>query len=95
VFLTTDRRAWWMFSLVVIPAHLLSHGPRGVPPLIMFVQFTGNAGLALLTALAISHLVDEPRRFDRLRTMTLFILLGGLAAALGSLVVAALFSLLL
>ncbi len=95
VFLTTDRRVWWILSLAVIPAHLLSHGPLSVPPLIMFVQFIGNVGLALLGAVAIGHLVDEPRRFDRLRTMTLFILLGGIAApVLVSLAVAASFTLL-
>lgn len=95
VFLTTDRRTWWVFSLAAVPAHLLAHGPRGVPPLVMVIQFAGNVGLALLGAVAISHLVDRPHRFDRLRTMTLFILLGGVAApVLVSLVVAASFALL-
>jgi PAS domain S-box-containing protein len=95
VFLATDRRAWWILSLAAIPAHLLSHGPLSVPPLIMFVQVTSNVGLALLGAVAIGHLVDEPRRFGRLRTMTLFILLAGIAApVLVSLAVAASFTLL-
>ena len=74
VFLATDRRVWWTLALAAIPAHLLSHGPLSVPPLIMVVQLTSNVGLSLLGAVAIGHLVDEPRRFGRLRTMTLFIL---------------------
>lgn len=93
VFLTTERRAWWMFSLAAIPAHLLSHVPRGVPPLVMLIQFASNVGLALLGAVAIHHLAGDPRRLDRLRAMTVFILVGAFAApVVVSLVVAASFA---
>jgi PAS domain S-box-containing protein len=95
VFLTADRRAWPMYMLAIIPAHLLTYVPLGVPLPVMLVQFAGNAGLALLGAVTLRRLVHEPRRFDSVRGMTLFILLVGIAIpVLVSFAVAASFALL-
>jgi len=95
VLLTTPRRCWWMYLLAAFPTHLLANAPLGVPLSIMCIQFAGNTGLALLGALATLHVVDEPRRFDRLRAVTLFMILAGLLApALVGFPVATLFVLL-
>ena len=87
-FLVTPRRRWWIYVLAALPAHLLAQALKGVPFGIVPFHFAGNVGEALLSALAILHFLPEPRRFDRLRTVILIMLIGGLIVpALVSLVV--------
>ncbi len=93
-FLVTPRRRWWIYLLAVLPAHLLAQALKGVPFGIVPIHFAGNAGEALLSALVILHFIPEPRRFDRLRTVILIMLIGGLLVpALVSLAVAQLLAL--
>ncbi len=90
--LVTDRRRWWIPLAVALPAHLLAQSLMGIPFGVVLINFAGNAGDALLGALAIQHFIGEPRRFDSLRAVTLIMLFGGiLAPALVSFVVSQLF----
>ncbi|HVR96423.1 MAG TPA: MASE1 domain-containing protein [Thermoanaerobaculia bacterium] len=90
--LVTPRHRWWIYLLAVLPAHFLAQGLMGIPFPIVLINFAGNVGDALLGALAVVHLAEQPLRFDRLRTMGLIMFFGGLVApALVSLAVGELF----
>ena len=78
VLLLTSRRYWWLFLAAALPAHLLSHGPPGVPLLIMLIQFAGNVAQAVLGALAFQYLAGERAQLGQLRTIGLFILAAAL-----------------
>src|SRR4051812_34045600 len=92
--LVAPRRRWWIYLSAVLPAHLLAQGLMGIPFPIVLINFAGNTAEALLSALAILHFIDQPKRFDRLRTVILIMLLGGLLMpALVSLAVAQLLAL--
>ena len=91
--LLTPRRRWWACLLAVLPAHLLAQGLMGLPWKVVLINFVGNAGDALIGALAICHFTAEPKRLDGLRTVILIIVFGGfLAPAIMSAGVAALFA---
>lgn len=91
--LLTPRRRWWVCLLAVLPAHLLAQGLMGLPWTAVLINFAGNAGDALLGALLICRLTPEPKRFDRLRTVILIMVFGGIVApAVMSLVVAQMFA---
>lgn len=78
VLLMTERRYWWLYLLAAFPGHLLAHAPAGVPFPVMAVQFVSNTGQAALSAVAFQHFAGDVRRFDRLATMGLFIVIAGI-----------------
>jgi integral membrane sensor domain MASE1 len=87
-------RRWWLYLLALLPAHLhlVAYFQPEAPLPAMFGQFAGNAGQAVLGALAVRPFLGAPPRLDTLRRMTWFILLAGiLAPALGSVVAASWF----
>src|SRR5688572_30630984 len=89
-------RRWWLYLLPLLPAHLhlVAYFQPEAPLPVMFCQFAGNAGQAVLGALAVRPFVGVPPRLDTLRSMTWFMLLGALAApALASALAASLFML--
>src|SRR3982751_1854255 len=92
--LVAPRRRWWIYLLAVLPAHLLAQGLMGIPLPVVLINFAGNTGEALLSALAILHFLGGPKRFDHLRAVILIMLIGGLLTpALVSLAVAQLLAL--
>jgi PAS domain S-box-containing protein len=81
VLLLVPVRAWgWYLAAVFLAhAHLTAFfNPNPAVPL-MFVQYAGNAGQALLGAVALRTLVGAPPRLDSLRRMTVFIAAAALA----------------
>jgi PAS domain S-box-containing protein len=87
-------RLWWLYFAALLPAHLhLVRQFQGPVPLeVMFVQFGGNLLQAILGAIAVRRFIGTPPRFDALRPMVMFIVLGVvLPAALVSALVAELF----
>ena len=92
--LVVPWRRWWIYLLAVLPAHLLAQGLMGIPLMVVLINFAGNAGEALIGALAILGLAERPIRFNRLRTMGLIMFFGGLVApAVVSFAVGSLFAL--
>ena len=58
----------------------------------MAVQFAGNIGQTVLSAVAVQYFTGDLKRFDRLRDVILFIVIAGiLVSALVSLLVASTF----
>lgn len=78
--LVTPPRRWWPYGLTALAAHLLAHGQLGVPPVVMLVQFGGNAVQAVVAALALRRLSDTPWRVDTLRSALTVIAVAGIAA---------------
>jgi PAS domain S-box-containing protein len=80
--LITPRRWWWLVLLGAFPAHLASELQSGVPIGMLLSWFVSNSVQALIGALCISHLVGERLTFDRLRSLTIFIVFGAILAPL-------------
>ncbi len=89
-------RRWWLYLLALLPVHinLVAYFQPEAPLPVMFCQFAGNAGQAVLGALAMRPFLSVPPRLDTLRGMIWFILLAAIAApAVGSVLAASLFML--
>jgi PAS domain S-box-containing protein len=86
--LVTPARRWWLYGPAALVAHLLAHAQIGVPPVVMLIQFGGNAVQAVLAALMLRRLTGTPWR-DTLRSTIALIAVAGLVApALASLLAA-------
>jgi len=78
--LLARRRNWWVYLVLVLPAHLLIQPLLvRVPPAHAVIGYVGNCCTALIAALLLRAFIPGLRRIDRLRTAVTFILL---AAAL-------------
>jgi integral membrane sensor domain MASE1 len=83
VLLLTRRRDWWLYLLLCLPAHLLAVTPADdLATARALIQFAANCAIALIGALALSAVVPDLRRIDRVRTAVALILIGGLLAPL-------------
>jgi two-component system, LuxR family, sensor kinase FixL len=90
--LISPRGRWWLYLLAVFPAHLAAQGLMGIPFDALLINFVGNAGEALVGALAIDYFLSRQERLDRLQAVALIMFVGGVVApALMSFVVAQLF----
>lgn len=76
--LLAGRRTWWVYLVLVLPAHLL------VQPLLVSVPaghavlgYVGNCCTALMGALLLRAFMPGLRRLDRIRAAVVFILLAG------------------
>jgi PAS domain S-box-containing protein len=78
--LLTPRRWWWLVLLGAFPAHLASELQSGVPLGMLLSWFISNSVQALIGALGISYFVGPRLRFDRLRSLTIFIVFGAILA---------------
>ncbi len=78
--LLTPKRWWWLLILAVLPAHFASELSSGVPTAMVLSWFVSNVAQALIAAGSISWFVKDRLRFDRLRDLTIFILLGAFLA---------------
>jgi len=77
--LLTPVRRWWLYLLAALPAHLAAELPV-LPPLLVFGLFATNCAEALVAAAGLRWLSDAPTRFDTLRRMVVFVLVGALFA---------------
>ncbi len=78
--LLTPKRWWWLVILAVLPAHFGSELSSGVPTAMVLSWFVSNVAQASFAAFCICRLVKDRLRFDRLRDLTIFILLGAFLA---------------
>ena len=84
--LLAQPRHWWIFLLAVVPVHLhlAATFQRPEPSFgVMLCQVGGNAIQAVLTAVAVRALIGAPPRFDNFRNMAAYIVIVGVAAAIG------------
>ena len=72
---------WWGYLLAVLPFHLLAQMPV-FPLTLVAIHYAFNCGEALLGAYLILQLSKEPRRFDRLQTMTVLVMFAAFLAPL-------------
>ena len=83
VLLLTQRRDWWLYLLLCLPAHLLAVLPADdLATVRALISFAANCATALIGALALSAVVPDLQRIDRVRTAVALILIGGLLAPL-------------
>src|SRR5438132_13648807 len=77
--LLTPVRRWWLYLLAALPAHLAAELPV-LPPLLVIGLFATNCVEALVAAAGLRWFSDAPTRFDTLRRMVGFVLVGALVA---------------
>lgn len=77
--LITPAREWWRFGLTTLVAHVLAHGQVGVPPVVLLIQFGGNALQAVVATLLLWRLTDTPWR-QTLRSAIALIAVAGIVA---------------
>ena len=77
--LLARRERWWIYLIVVLPFHLFAQLPD-VPIARVAIQYVANVAEAVLGAWAILRFCPEPRRFNRLRTIVVLILMAGVVA---------------
>jgi len=78
--LLTPVRVWWFLLLAAFPAHCITQVQSHVPPVMILCYFLSNSCEALIGAGSIRYFIRAPMRFDKLRNVAIFILLGGLVA---------------
>jgi two-component system sensor kinase FixL len=71
--LLTPVRVWWVILLAAFPAHLAAQLRSNVPPTMILCWFISNSCEALIGAGGVRYLIDRPVRFDRLRSVGIFI----------------------
>lgn len=86
--LGTPARRWWLYGPPALAAHLLAHTQAGVPPMVMLVQFAGNAVQAVIAAAALGRLTGPSWRVTLPSMTALLAVAGVLAPALASLLAA-------
>src|SRR5882672_9690263 len=79
--LLTPYRHWWGYLLAVLPFHLLAQIPV-FPLSLVAAHYAFNCTEALMGAYLLLRLAKEPKRFDRLQTMTVLIVFAAFLAPL-------------
>jgi len=80
--LLARRGTWWIFIALVLPGHLLVQLLAGMAPDRVLVQYVLNCATALLGAAALSRIVPDLRRIERVHSALLFIVVCALMAPL-------------
>jgi two-component system sensor histidine kinase UhpB len=86
--LVTPARQWWPFGLATLVAHVLAHGQVGVPPVVLLIQFGGNALQAVVATLLLRWLTEAPWRHTLRGTIALIVVAGVVAPAVASVLAA-------
>ena len=82
--LVAPRRAWWMFFLAVLPAHMFAQLQTGVPVWTAAFWFITNSFEAFLGAYYITKFSGPERRLDSVRWVFVFVVFGVLVAPLAT-----------
>jgi PAS domain S-box-containing protein len=78
--LLTTKRFWWIVIAAAAPAHFASELLSGVPTTMVMSWFVSNSFQALFGAFCIRLFVKGQLRFDQVRDLTVFVLLGAFLA---------------
>jgi two-component system sensor kinase FixL len=82
--LMVPPRLWWVCLAGALPVHILLEIDAGFSAPLVALLFVTNCSEALLAAIAVRLLSDEPTRFDSLRRVAAFVVGAGLLAPLVS-----------
>ncbi len=77
----SSRNRWWLYLLAVLPFHVLAQAPH-VPLSQVAIQYCVNCLEALLGAVAIWTLKEQPPRFDRLKSAVTLVAFAAVLAPL-------------
>jgi len=80
--LLAPARWWWVLLSAALPAHLLAELQSGVPVAMVLGWYASNCSEALIGAALVRKLVPGPLRVDSMRSASVFLLFGALAAPL-------------
>jgi signal transduction histidine kinase len=80
--LLAPARWWWVLLIAALPAHLLAELQSGVPITMVLGWYASNCSEALIGAALVRKLVPGPLRLDSMRSASIFLLFGALAAPL-------------
>jgi signal transduction histidine kinase len=80
--LLAPARWWWVLLASALPAHLLAELQSGVPITMVLGWYASNCSEALIGAALVRKLVPGPLRLDSMRSASIFLLFGALAAPL-------------
>jgi signal transduction histidine kinase len=80
--LLAPARWWWVLLAAALPAHLFAELQSGVPLAMVLGWYASNCGEALIGAALVRTLVPGPLRLDSMRSASIFLLFGALAAPL-------------
>jgi signal transduction histidine kinase len=80
--LLAPARWWWLLLAAALPAHLLAELQSGVPLTMVLGWYASNCSEALIGAALVRTLVPGPLRLDSMRSASIFLLFGALAAPL-------------
>lgn len=86
--LVTPVRQWWPLGVATAAAHVLAHEQVGVPPVVLLIQFGGNAVQAAVAALLLRRLTDLPRQQTLPGAIALIAVAGVVAPAVASVLAA-------
>jgi two-component system, LuxR family, sensor kinase FixL len=73
-------RSWWVVLAAAFPAHLAVEFQSGVPTSMVLLWFVSNSTEALLGAAFIRRYLNAPLRFDLVRHVAAFLVLGAFLA---------------
>lgn len=77
--LLSRRDRWWLYLLAILCAHLFAQLP-GFPVSQVLIQYLSNISIALIGALALQCLCAAPYRFDRVHSVVVLVVFGGVIA---------------
>lgn len=82
--LLTPPRTWWLLIAAVFPAHLIAELSLGVPLTMTLCWFLSNVAEALLGAAIMVRYLGGPPHFDRIRDVSVFLIVGVVLAPAAS-----------
>ncbi len=78
--LLVPKRSWWIILVAAGPAHFASELQSGVPTAMILSWFISNSFQALFGAYFICKFVDDGLRFDQVRDLAIFLVVGAFLA---------------
>ena len=78
--LMVPTRSWWLYLLMVVPAHVIAELTVGMPTSQMLVAFVTNCAIAILSAGAARYLLGPLPWFDSLSKTCIYIAITALAS---------------
>src|SRR5687768_6787067 len=73
-FVVTPVKRWWLWTLAVLPVHVLAKSRDAAPFLVLCCPFVDTVAEAALAAVGLRLFTEAPHRLGSLRTMGIFIL---------------------